>query len=453
MIEMRGQTLPVVSPRPVSLPPVPSLKQELEGTAWLGMAIILLFFGAFGGWAATAPLSGAVIANGAVSPEGSRRTVQHLEGGIIDEIRVREGDTVAEGDVLMVLHDVHAQAEVGAQMIQLRSLAATEARLRAERTGNNTIHFDYPVLADRDDPDVRSVIAQQINQFETRKENDRTRESTLIQKIAQLEQQITGATRQLEGVKRQTELIREEIVGVKELYEKGYERKPRLLALQRAEAELLGTEGELVSRIAEAQEAIGETKLEIINLKTDRVEKVDADLADTQAKRIELEKQIKEGLDRLKRTVIRAPISGAVLNLKFKTIGGVIRAGDPVLDIVPTDEDLVIDARIAPNDIDDVHADLKAYVMFPSFPQRNLLRLDGRVGQVSADALQDERTGQHYFTAKVRVDRAHLEGLAPNLELVPGMPAEVFIATVERTFLEYLVQPILQTIERSFREH
>src|SRR5512144_1626735 len=228
---------------------------------------------------------------------------------------------------------------------------------------------------------------------------------------------------------------------------------PRLLALQRAEAELLGTEGELVSRIAEAQEAIGEAKLKIINLKTDRIEKVDADLVDTQAKRIELDKQIKEGLDRLKRTVIKAPISGAVLNLKFKTISGVIRAGDPVLDIVPTEEDLIIDARVAPNDIDDVHAGLKAYVMFPSFPQRNLLRLDGRVDQVSADAMQDERTGQHYFTAKVRVDRAYLKGLAPNLELVPGMPAEVFIATVERTFLEYLVQPILQTIERSFREH
>jgi HlyD family type I secretion membrane fusion protein len=417
------------------------------------MAIILLFFGAFGGWAATAPLAGAVIANGVVNPEGSRRTVQHLEGGIINEIRVREGDTVSAGTVLMVLHDIHAQAEVGAQMIQLRSLAATEARLRAERTGNNAIHFEHHVLADHNDPEVRSVIAQQINQFETRKENDRTRESTLSQKIAQLEQQITGATRQLEGVKRQTELIREEIVIVKELFEKGYERKPRLLALQRAEAELLGTHGELVSRIAEAEEAIGETKLEIINLKTDRIEKVDADLADTQAKRIEVEKQIKEGIDRLKRTVITAPISGTVLNLKFKTLSGVIRPGDPVLDIVPTEEDLMIDARIAPNDIDDVHANLKAYVMFPSFPQRNLLRIDGRVDQVSADAMQDEQTGQHYFTAKVRVDRAYLKELAPNIELTPGMPAEVFIATIERTFLEYLVQPVLQTIERSFREH
>lgn len=431
----------------------PALRRELRGTFWLGMAILVLFFGVGGIWAATALLSGAVIASGVVSPEGSRRTIQHLEGGIIREILVKEGSKVKAGEPLLVLADVGAQAEVAALTTRLRALAATEARLSAERLGLKQPLFDHPSLRDRNEAEVRAAIEQQINTFKTRQSAEENRKQILIQRIAQLEQQNVGAKRQIEGIRRQLELIREEILAKRELYEKGYETKPRLLALQRAEAELVGSEGELLARIARNNEAIGETRLQITNLVAQRREEIDRELAETQAKRSELEAQINASLDKLVRTTVVAPVDGTVLALHFKTLGGVVRPGEPILDIVPDEEDLIIDARVRPTDIDDVHAAAEAYVMFPSYPQRRMIRVPGKVERISADALTDPRTGEPYFAARIVVDREQLKELDPFVELSPGLPAEVYIATVDRTFLDYLLQPFLFAIERSFREH
>jgi HlyD family secretion protein len=432
---------------------VPPLRQDLKSTIWLGLAIVFVFFVLGGGWAATAPLSGAVIAAGSVSPEGSHRVVQHLEGGIVRDILVKDGDTVRTGQTLVILDDVGVRAEVGALENRLRTLAATEARLRAERVDASEIAFSHPALADRDSPEVAAILAQQIHQFETRRANDETRISVLNQQIAQLQQQIAGTQRQLAGVRRQKALIVEELASVRELYQKGYERKPRMLELQRTEAGLLGSEGELVSRIARNEEEIGEAKLEIINTKISRREDVDRDLAQVQSDRFQIEQQIKESLDKLARTRVVAPIDGIVMQLRIKTIGGVIKPGDAILDLVPTDEDLIIDARISTRDIDEVHSGLHAYVMFPSYPQRNLLRIDAKVDSVSADAMQDERTGERFFLAKVRVDRDDIRESAPNITLIPGLPAEVFVQTAERTLFAYLMQPILLAMEHTFREH
>ncbi|MGZ9035268.1 MAG: HlyD family type I secretion periplasmic adaptor subunit, partial [Rhodospirillales bacterium] len=270
-----SKDLVVTSPGGRLLPPVAPLRQEIKGTTWLGIAIVVAFFVIGGGWAATAPLSGAAIAPGLVSPEGSHRVVQHLEGGIVRAIFVAEGDIVSAGQALLELEDVGAQAEVGALKSRLRVLAATEARLQAERLGADRIAFTHPALAAADDPDTAAIIEQQIHQFETRRANDETRIGVLNQQIAQLEQQIEGARRQLAGVKRQRALIAEELVSVRELYRKGYERKPRMLELQRMEAGLLGSEGELVARIARGEEEIGEARLEIINTGIRRREEVD----------------------------------------------------------------------------------------------------------------------------------------------------------------------------------
>ena len=447
-----GQALVSALPRPVA-PAVP-LRREIRGTVRLGLAILIGFFVIGGGWAATAPLSGAAIATGVVSPEGSRQRVQHLEGGIVREIRVREGDRVAAGDVLMVLADVGAQSEVGQLVTRLRALAATEARLQAERQGLGSIAFDHRSLANRTDPEVRDVIAQQVNQFVARKANDISQEAILQQRVAQLQQQIVGAEKQLVAVRQQSVLINEEVVIVKDMYEKGYEKKSRLLQLQRTAAELGGQEGELLSRVARAEEQIGETKLQIINIAIKRKEDIDQELAETQSKRIEVEQQVTQGQDRLTRTAIVAPVSGTVLDLMFKTTGGVIGPGETVLDIIPDKDELVIDAKLSPRDVDDVHAGQHAYVIFPSFPQRNLHRINARVRHVSPDAFEDEDedSQQRYYTAKVEVDRKQLHDLDPNVELMPGMPAEVFIATVERTLLDYLVQPFAYAVEHTFRE-
>lgn len=442
----------VTSPGGALLPPAPPLRQEIKPTARAGIAIVVAFFVIGGGWAATAPLSGAAIAPGTVSPEGSHRVVQHLEGGIVRALLVEEGDVVSAGQTLVELEDVGAQAEVGALQSRLRVLAATEARLQAERAEAESIEFSHPALAAADDPDIAAIIGQQLHQFETRRANDETRIGVLNQQIAQLEQQIEGAKRQLAGVKRQRELIAEELVSVRELFRKGYERKPRMLELQRTEAGLLGSEGELMARIARGEEEIGEARLEIINTKIRRREEVDRELAEVQSDRLELEQQITESLDRLQRTTITAPVDGIVLHLQAKTLGGVIKPGDAIMDLVPTTEDLIIDAQVSPRDIDAVHAGQPAYVMFPSYPQRGLLRIDAKVDAVSADAMADQRSGERYYLAKVRVDRDHIRDRAPMIELVPGLPAEVFIQTTERTLLDYLLQPMLMAMEHTFRE-
>jgi HlyD family type I secretion membrane fusion protein len=352
-----------------------------------------------------------------------------------------------------VLDDIRARSEVGALTSRLRVLAATEARLGAERAGSESVEFNHPSLLDRDDPDVRAAIQAEINQFRTRRANALSRGAILRQRMSQLATQIDGFRRQLQGVEQQFSLISEEVEIVDGLYKKGLARMPRLLALQRTLAQLLGSEGELVARIAGAEEAIGETELRIVNLVIERREEVDQQLSRVRGERAELEEQIRVSLDRLRRTEIRAPIAGTVLGLRYKTPGGVIRPGEAILDLVPLEGDLVIEAKVATGDIDNVRPGQNAYIVFPSFAQRSLKRISGTVVRISPDALEDERSGQRYYAARVTVDRQRLHDIAPEIELSPGMPAEVFIETGERTMLEYLMQPFMQSVERAFREN
>jgi HlyD family secretion protein len=224
------------------------------------------------------------------------------------------------------------------------------------------------------------------------------------------------------------------------------------LALRREDAALLGEEDELEAMIAQAQAAIGETRLEIMDIHIQRIEQVDEQLAEVQMQRGEAEKELAAARDTLRRTEITAPVAGTVLDLRFKTTGGVIQPGEPVLDLVPLADELIIEAQVRPTDIDDVAAGQSAHVMFPSLPQRQLLRIAGKVESVSADALTDEDIGQTYYQAKVTVDRGDLERAAHGVELTPGMPGEVFIATTERTLLAYLLQPIREILAHTFRE-
>jgi HlyD family secretion protein len=354
--------------------------------------------------------------------------------------------------VLVVLERIRAESEAGARTSRYRTLVAIEARLRAERANMESVTFDHPVLADRKNQEVRDAIQAQRNHFETRRESMISRQAILRQRIAQLATQVQGLERQLTGTKQQSALIAEEIASVRKLYDKGLERKPRLLALRREQAKLLGTEGELVARVARTSQAIGETKLQIANLKIERIEEIASKLTDVIAKRTELEKEMRASMDRLRRTHIRAPVAGTVLGLRYKTTGGVIGPGEPILDLVPAEGDLVIEARIRPNDIDELRSGQSAYVVFPSFVQRHLKRIEGVVQRYSPDAFEDKRTGERYYSARITVDRKRLNAVSPQIHLSPGMPAEVFIATHERTMIEFLLQPFLMTLERAFRE-
>jgi HlyD family secretion protein len=428
------------------------LLHDLRAPIIAGLVVLFVIFAVGGGWAAVAPLAGAAIAPGVISPEGSRQTVQHLEGGIIREILVRDSDVVVEGQALVVLEGVGARAEVGRLEERLRTLAAQEARLRAERNGAEEIRFDHAILADASAPAVVAVRTAQLNFFQTRRAAEANREAIQGQRIDQLERQITGLQRQLVSNRRQRELIQEETTDVDQLYRQGLERKARLLALQREDAALLGAAGELEAQIAQAEEAIGETRLEIMDIRIQRIEEIDEQFADVQMQRGEAEEELAAADDTLRRTEITAPIAGTVLDLRFTTTGGVIGPGEPVLDLVPLADELIIDAQVRPTDVDDVAAGQSAHVMFPSLPQRQLLRIAGEVESVSADALTDEHSGETYYRAKVTVDRGDLALAPPGVELVPGMPAEVFIATTERTLLSYLLQPIQEILARTFRE-
>lgn len=427
------------------------LRKQIRPTFWFGVFVLFAFFVVGGGWAATAKLSGATIASGTVNPQGSRRTVQHLEGGVIREISVREGDVVERGQPLIHLEDIRARAEVDQLLSRIRSLAAQEARLKAERAGSDDVRFSHFSLHGNSAA-IRDVREQEINLLTTRTKHDESRQEILKQRKSQLSRQIEGFKRQLTSVRKQHDLILEEISDVQGLFERGLERRPRLLALERAEAELIGTEGDLLSQIARTEEEIGEADLQAINMRISRLEEVDEALSRIQAERIEIESQYLDKADRFNRTIVTAPVAGTVIGLRFRTLGGVIRAGESILDIVPINEALVVEARISPSDIDDVRVGHSAYVMFPSYALRHLKRIDGEVISLSADVIEDERNGEKYFSAKVLVEREHLKNVAPDIELTPGLPAQVFIETEERTFLDYLLQPVILSFERSFRE-
>lgn len=429
-----------------------SLSSEIRGTVLFGISVIVIFASIFIIWSSTASLSGAVIASGIVEVEGSRKTIQHLEGGIISDIRIKDGDHVKAGDVLIVLDDTRILSRVEDLKNRVRTLAAREARLRSEQAGLTDIQFDHPLLKDLENAEVKAVVDQQINQLTTRKNNIDSSRNILNKRIAQLEQQTVGVRMQVTGVREQLLLIREEVGTVVELLAKGYDRKPRLLALQRTEAGLTAQEGELLANVARIHEAVSETELQIIGLKTKHLEEVDNLLSTTQAERTSIEKIYWESADELNRISIVAPTDGVVLNLNFSTVGGVLRPGEPVMEIVPDEDDLIISARVRPQDIDEIRLGMKAKVIFPSYAQRYMHRIDGELIHISADIMTDTQTNQTYFLTKVRVDIADLESQVQDVKLTPGMPAEVYLKTRERTLIEYLLQPVSRTFERALRE-
>lgn len=429
------------------------LRSELRASCIFGIAVIGIFLGGGIAWAVRAPLSGAVIASGVIGFESKRQTVQHLEGGIIEEILVTEGDIVSAGSVLLVLDDTTARARTEELRNRIRTLAAEEARLLAERSRSTEIDFTHPLLHPADDPEVALVTEQQTSLFQARVNNFNSRRNILRKRIGQIKKQIEGMRIQLKGIRTQLRLVREEAEGVADLVKKGYERKPRLLALLRAEAEVSAAEGEMFTSIARGEEAISETEIRISNLETDLLEKVDARLSQVTSERVSAEKIYRETNDRLARTIIISPIDGVVLDVRFKTVGGVIRGSEPILDIVPVGKDeLIINARIRTTDIDEVVTGSPATVLFSAFQRRYLKRIKAEVVKVSADAFSDEDTRERFFSVDVKIDRAHLKEVAPELVLTAGMPADIFITTKQRTVAEYLIQPVMRSFERAFRE-
>ncbi|RUU06548.1 HlyD family type I secretion periplasmic adaptor subunit [Mesorhizobium sp. USDA-HM6] len=427
------------------------LNQRTRPARMLGYVSAIFFVGGVAAWSGVALLASAVVANGVVSPEGYRKTIQHLEGGIIGAIHVKEGDKVSAGQVLISLKTTEAQGRYDELLGHYIRLLATEARLVAELAGQDRIAFPRE-LTSIDSELARKVVVEEQALLDSRLATREGRTQILDRRIAQIEEQSTGARDVMAAEAEQLKLIDQEIASAQELYKKGLERLPRILALQRAQADIRANQASNRAQVAKNDQQIGETKLQLLNLRQQDMESANEDLAKARTDLAELRSQLPSRQDVLARTNIVAPIAGTVMNVRVTTESGVISSGQPLLDIVPNEPNLIIDSRIRPTDIDVVHPDMPARVVLSAYPSRHLPQIHGQLTSVSADRLTDEKTGEPYFLGKVKVDTADLAELH-DVRLSPGMPAEVMILTGEHTLLDYMLAPVQASLTRTFREN
>jgi membrane fusion protein, type I secretion system len=425
--------------------------ESLRKYAAAGWIILGVFFGVFGLWSMTAPLNGAVVASAVVKVEGNRKSVQHLEGGILRELKVKEGDHVNVGDVLMVLDGTQSRAEYEVYSQQQMVLRATEVRLNAELDHASTLSPPPDIQAQLAEPEQKAVWTAQLQQFDSRRTAIEGQRRVIRERINQLKEQIAGNENQVAAFNQQIGSVRSELENIAPLVERGLIAQPRRLQLERT---AFGLEGQIASTtadIARAKQAIAEQTQQIVQLDNDRMSEVAKDLRDTQALLLDVTPKLTNAKAVLGRVDIRSPYTGKVVGLSVFGVGAVIQRGEKILDIVPDEDALTVEAQIAVDDISDVHPGMIAEVHLTAYKQRVTPMIHGDVIQVSADRLTDNRTGVPYYTALVRVDAKELAEL-PNVSLYPGMPASVIIPTVERTAFDYLVGPLVMSFNTAFRQ-
>ena len=418
-------------------------------TRRLGFTILLVVFGIFGTWAAVAPLDGAVYAPGVVTVQTYRKTVQHLEGGIVKDVLAHDGDIVKKGDPLIILDDAQLRSEYDVNHNQLIAAKAMEARLTAERDGKPAI--DFGTMADADT--ARGVEARlgETQVFNARRGARLGQIAVLQERIGQLNQQIKG-TEDMIGTKANLQKsYTDEIVELTDLLAKGFVDKQRLLEQQRKLNMLKSEVADHESNITKTRLQINETELQIVQLNKNFNSDVVKELSDVQAKVFDLQEKATALEDRLSRIVIRAPEDGMVLDMKVHTIGGVIGAGTPLLDIVPESSELVVEARVATSDIDRIVLGKLTDIRFNAFNSATTPVIQGQVTRVSADRLTDEKSGDAYYLVRVKVTDEGLKRLGDN-KLQPGMPAEVLINAGDRTMLQYLMKPARNVFAKAMIE-
>jgi len=415
-----------------------------------GWAVITIFIGGFLVWAANTRLDSAAIARGVVGVESSRKTIQHLEGGIIKEILANEGDRIEAGQILVQFDDTYSRAQLDLLQGRYAAAQALQARLLAEREGREDIAFPDELLGRANDPAIGEMIAGQKDLFQARRIKIANEESILRERIEKHRRDITGLTAQEAAAAEQLQLLQDEIATVATMLEKGVASKSLLLALKRQAAEMEGEIGDYRARIARARNSIMEVKLQLTIPRTESRNEVAKALQEVQGSLADLQENIYAAEDVLRRTSVRAPQSGTVVDLQVHTAGGVVQPGETLLDIVPDEDRLIIDVRVDPQDINTVYEGMPARVRLTAFNARTTPLLEGSVTSVSADGITDPVTGQSYFTARV-VPAAGTQGFDVST-LKPGMQAEVFLVTAERTALDYLLEPITRSFARAGRE-
>ncbi|MCP5155357.1 MAG: HlyD family type I secretion periplasmic adaptor subunit [Ectothiorhodospiraceae bacterium] len=429
----------------------PLRAMRVSGLVLAGSLVVAAFFGGFGAWAALAPLDSAAIAPGVLTVLTQRKTLQHLEGGIVSEILVDEATEVRAGEVVLRLDATQSRIRHGLLVGQLRAAEARAARLVAERDGLEAVTFP-PGLVEQAhaDSEIQHVLDGQVRIFTARREQLANREAILARRVRQLEEEIAGMRGEIATQDRALTLMGKEMAAVRSMVQKGIEPSSRLLALERDAARIEGERAQNRAAVARAEQRIGETRLQVDDLRAASLTEVVAELREVETEIADLRERIAAAEDVLRRTEVIAPVSGVVVNLQVHTPGGVIAPGEPLMDLVPGEDSLIIEARLLPTDIDSVHPGLSALVRLTAFKQRSTPSFEGVVRHVSADRLVDPNTGESFY--KVRVALVEGQVGLDELTLHPGMPAEVMIRTGERTLFSYLMSPIVDSFGRALRE-
>lgn len=417
----------------------------------LGMLILLVAFGGFGGWALTANLAVAVVAPGSVSVESFKKTVQHLEGGIVEKILVEDGARVEAGDPLLVLDDTQSRAQLQIAQSEYRIARASEVRLLAEQAGDDALHFPDELL-NSDSPRVQAVLNVQRWLFEARHESLQGTLAALDEQVVQMQEQIAG----LESAQRVNDSRIRSLAGeasdYRALFKEGLGNNQRLRELERQVMQYQGENAQHSSEVARLKSQISENGLQKEIRTQEFQQEVGEQLREVQAKIADAEERIVALSDQVRRTRVLAPVSGTVVGMQIHTLGAVIRSGDPLMDIVPAGEGFVVEARVPDRDIDNVYIGQPAEIRFSAFNQRLSNVIDGEVVHVSADSFEDEATGAHYYKARVKVTERGRSDMTESMQLLAGMPAEVMIRTGERTFASYVAKPFSDMLARAMRE-
>jgi HlyD family secretion protein len=408
-------------------------------------------FGVAGVWAAVAKLDKAVIATGFIETETNRKTVQHLEGGIVRQILIKEGDHVAEGQVLFRLEQVQAEANNESLSNQLDSALALEARLVAERDGAQEISWPKEFKDRLVEPTLSHTLDDQIHQFEERRGSLEGQKNVIESRIVQLHKEIDGISIEKTSTESQTTYINQELVGLRELAGKNLVPVTRVYAMERERTRLEGSVGRAVADMAKAESSIDEMNIQIQELTQKFQEEVASSLLDARQKIADLRERLSVSQDVVNRLAITAPRAGMVQNLKVFTIGQVLRGGEPLLDIVPDNDALVVHAEFSTTDIDNVFAGMTSEVRFPAFHSRTIPVMLGKIESISHDRLLDESTHQYYYLGLVSLNRGDIPDEYRS-RVRAGMPAEIIVSSGERTVLNYLVGPLSSSLRKTFRE-
>lgn len=446
----------LVSFRPLTASPdepiSASQRQRLNSPIVAGGITVGLFVGGFFLWAALFSINGGVPAPGAVVVENNRKTVQHLDGGVVRAILVHDGDRVKKGQVLFRMDDTQAQAQVDVLSVQYDSLLAQRARLEAQLAGRPSIAFPPELMARRGDPRVAQLMHDQETLFAASRAVYESQMGVLGQRSQQLQSRIEGLSAQVNSVDQQEGLVKDELSGVNSLYERGFAPKSRVLALQGRQAALVGEKGARQADIASAGQAIGESRLQLAQLREQRTTEAAETLRQTQVQIADILPRLRAAESVLERTVVRSPADGAVLGMTQFTEGGVARPGERMLDVVPENAALIARVSIRPDHIDEVKLGMTAQIHLNAYTSRKVPPIDGKVINLAADRITNER-GESFFTVELAADPVALKNLGPEVKLSPGMPVQAMIVTGKRTVLAYLLSPFEQIFEGALREN